>query len=87
MDLAKHQNALQKCQRRRTLTVFQEALEHLDGDLSEAIDDVRHTTAALASHIDAITSNLEDATRNANEFSKQIRENPGVLLRGRETEE
>ncbi|MBW2268378.1 MAG: MCE family protein [Deltaproteobacteria bacterium] len=62
-------------------------LDEEDGDLSEAIDDVRHTTAALASHIDAITANLEDATRNANEFSKQIRENPGVLLRGRETGE
>lgn len=61
--------------------------EEEDGDLAEAIDDVRHTTAALASRIDAITANLEDATRNANEFSKQIRENPGILLRGRETGE
>ena len=48
---------------------------------------MRHTTAALASHIDAITANLEDATRNANEFSKQIREDPSVLLRGRKIEE
>lgn len=61
-------------------------LDEESGDLSQAIDDVRHTLAALSSHIDAITANLESATRNANEFSKQIRENPGVLIRGRETE-
>ena len=69
------------------VTSLDRLLDEEDGDLSEAIDDVRHSTAALASHIDAIISNLEDATRNANEFSKQIREDPSVLLRGRETEE
>ena len=62
-------------------------LDEEDGDVSEALDDLRHTTAALASHIDAITANLEDAVRNANEFSKQIREDPSVLLRGREVEQ
>jgi phospholipid/cholesterol/gamma-HCH transport system substrate-binding protein len=62
-------------------------LDEEDGDLAEVIDDVRHTTATLASHIDAITANLENATRNADEFSKQIREDPSLLLRGRETEE
>ena len=63
------------------------AVDEEEGDVSEALDDLRHTTAALASHIDAITANLEDAIRNANEFSKQIREDPSVLLRGREVEQ
>jgi phospholipid/cholesterol/gamma-HCH transport system substrate-binding protein len=62
-------------------------LEEESGDVSQTLDDLRHTTAALASHIDAITANLEDAIRNANEFSQQIREDPSVLLRGREVEE
>ena len=35
--------------------------------------------------VDAISRNLEVTTRNLNEFSSQIRENPGVLLRGRES--
>jgi phospholipid/cholesterol/gamma-HCH transport system substrate-binding protein len=69
------------------VTNLDRLLDEEDGDLSEAIDHVRHTTAALASHIDAITANLENATRNANEFSKQIREDPSVLLRGRKIEE
>lgn len=69
-------------------------VQHLDalldeesGDLSQAIDDLRHVSASLSADIDSITANLEAATRNANEFSKQIRENPGVLLRGREVGE
>ena len=41
---------------------------------------------ALARRSEAVASNLEDATRNANEFSRQLRANPGVLLRGREAE-
>lgn len=60
-------------------------LDEESGDVSQAIDDARHTLATLARHIDAITSNLEDTTRDLNEFGKQLRANPGVLLRGRET--
>lgn len=59
-------------------------LDEESGDLSQSIDDLRHVAASLSADIDSITANLEAATRNANEFSKQIRENPGVLLRGRE---
>ncbi len=62
-------------------------LDEESGDLSQTIDDLRHVAASLSADIESITANLESATRNANEFSKQIRENPGVLLRGRETGE
>jgi phospholipid/cholesterol/gamma-HCH transport system substrate-binding protein len=34
--------------------------------------------------MDAISSNLESTSRNLDEFSRQVRENPGVLLRGRD---
>ena len=37
----------------------------------------------MSRHIDAIASNLEDTTRNAKEFSEQIRKDPSVILRGR----
>lgn len=58
-------------------------LDEESGDVSQAIDDARHTMATIARHIDAITADLEDTTRNLSEFSKQVRANPGVLLRGR----
>lgn len=56
------------------------------GDVAKAIDDLSHSLEAVARHIDSIAANLEATTRNLNEFSRQVRENPGVLIRGRETE-
>lgn len=44
---------------------------------------IRHLSASLevvSEHIDTITYNLEGTSRNMNEFSRQIRENPGLLL-------
>ncbi len=41
----------------------------------------------MSRHIDAIANNLEGATRNLNEFGGQIREDPSVLLRGRDTDD
>jgi phospholipid/cholesterol/gamma-HCH transport system substrate-binding protein len=62
-------------------------LDEERGEVSKAIDDLRHSLAAVARHIDATTANLEATTRNLDEFSRQIRENPGVLIRGRETDD
>jgi len=50
------------------------------GDLKQAIRDLQHVMASLARHVDAITHNLELASRNVSEFSRQIRANPGALL-------
>ena len=60
-------------------------LEEDQGELSVAIRDLRRTLAAVSRRIDSITSDLESTMRNMNEFSRQLRENPGVLVRGRET--
>ncbi len=60
-------------------------LEKDQGELDVAIRDLRHTLAAISRRIDSITSDLETTTRNLNEFSRQLRENPGVLVSGRET--
>ena len=54
------------------------------GEIGHAITDLHDSLEAVARHIDAITHNLELSTRNLSEFSRQIRENPGVLVRGRE---
>ena len=66
------------------ITKLDALLEEDQGDLNVAIRDVRHTLAAISRRIDSITSDLESTTRNMNEFSRQLRENPGVLVRGRE---
>jgi len=60
-------------------------LEANKDDLSASVTDLHESLEALARHTEAIASNLEAATRNANEFSQQLREDPSVLLRRRET--
>ncbi len=54
------------------------------GELHAAIAELNYTLQAVSRHIDAITINLETTSRNAGEFSRQIRDDPSVLLRGRE---
>jgi phospholipid/cholesterol/gamma-HCH transport system substrate-binding protein len=54
------------------------------GDIGHALKDLHASLETVSRHIDSITSNLDSTMRNANEFSGQIRENPGVLLRGRD---
>jgi phospholipid/cholesterol/gamma-HCH transport system substrate-binding protein len=46
------------------------------------LDDLSHTLASVARHVDTINANLESTSHNMNEFSRQIRRNPGVLVRG-----
>jgi phospholipid/cholesterol/gamma-HCH transport system substrate-binding protein len=53
------------------------------GDIGKSLADLQASLEAVSRHIDAIASNLEDTTRNAKEFSEQIRSDPSVLLRGR----
>jgi len=58
-------------------------LDSNQSEVDHSIKDVHASLEAIARHIDAISHNLEATTRNMNEFSAQIRENPGVLIRGR----
>ncbi len=51
-------------------------------DLDQSIKDLRLTMQSVARHIGAITYNLEGTSRNMHEFSRQIRQNPGLLLGG-----
>ena len=51
-------------------------------DLAGALHDLRRSMRVLADNVDAVVYNLEGATRNLNEFSRQIRQNPGILLGG-----
>jgi phospholipid/cholesterol/gamma-HCH transport system substrate-binding protein len=54
-----------------------------EGNLTHSIVDLHESLEAVARHADAIANNLETTTRNMDEFSQQIRQDPGVILRGR----
>ena len=47
-----------------------------------SVTDLRYTLKSLSQRVDAITYNLEGTSRNLSEFSRTIRNNPAVLLRG-----
>jgi len=51
-------------------------------DVERAIIDLRHVVESVAQHIDMLNQNMEGASRNMYEFSRQLRENPGLLLGG-----
>ncbi len=51
-------------------------------NIDRSLLDLRHVMRSMARNIDSVTQNLDGASRNMYEFSRQIRQNPGVLLRG-----
>ncbi len=51
-------------------------------DVDRSIVDLRHTVETISRHINAINQNMEGASRNMYEFTRQIRKNPGLLLGG-----
>lgn len=53
------------------------------GDAMETLKQARYIVDSVSRHIDAINQNLENAARNMNEFTRQIRQNPGLLLGGK----
>lgn len=51
-------------------------------EMEKAITDMRFVMETLARHIDTISQNLDGTSRNMYEFSRHIRQNPGLLLGG-----
>jgi phospholipid/cholesterol/gamma-HCH transport system substrate-binding protein len=51
-------------------------------DIEKAIVDARFVMGSVARHIENTNQNLEATIRNMYEFSRQIRQNPSLLLRG-----
>ncbi len=47
-----------------------------------SIENLQRVSASLARRIDAINQNVEGTARNMYEFSREIRQNPGLLLSG-----
>lgn len=53
------------------------------GRVDQAMAALAYNLQAVANRIDAIVDNMDGMSRNLSEFTGQIRENPGVLIRGR----
>ncbi len=51
-------------------------------NINRSLADLRYTMRAVASNIDSVTDNLEGTAHNMNEFSREIRQNPSLLLGG-----
>jgi phospholipid/cholesterol/gamma-HCH transport system substrate-binding protein len=49
-------------------------------DIRGSLQSLRRSLAIMAQRVDRVTYHLEGASRNMHEFSRQIRENPGLLL-------
>ncbi len=58
-----------------------------DGDMRKALGETRYIVESVSRHIDSINQNMEGAARNMYEFSRQIRQNPGLLLGGQPPED
>lgn len=57
-------------------------IDNNEAKVGAALDDTRYVLSSMARNIDTINHNLAGATRNMNEFSRLIRQNPGLLLGG-----
>ena len=53
-----------------------------DGDVRQTLADTRYIVQSVSRHIDSINQNMEAAARNMYEFTRQIRQNPSLLLGG-----
>jgi phospholipid/cholesterol/gamma-HCH transport system substrate-binding protein len=49
-------------------------------DLTTAVHELRATMRVIAGSVGTVSQRLDSASRNFNEFSRQVRENPTVLL-------
>lgn len=57
------------------------------GEIRASVTDLATVMASLSSRMEVITHHLESATRNLDEFSREIRRNPGQLLRSPEPDD
>lgn len=62
-------------------------LEENRRPVGDAVADLHESLESVSRHIESIAHHLEVTTRNMNEFSRQIRENPGVIIRGRSSDD
>ena len=52
-----------------------------DENIKSSVNDLRKTLDVIARNINAITYHLEGSSRNIHELSREVRGNPGLLLK------
>lgn len=57
-------------------------VETNDGKLNDSFSDIQKTLSVISTHIDVIAHHLEGSSRNMQEFTRQIKDNPSLLIRG-----
>lgn len=62
------------------LTEVRDLMQKEDGDVRKTVAETRYIVESVSRHIDSINQNMEGAARNMYEFTRQIRQNPGLLL-------
>ena len=50
-------------------------------NIRESFNDLHNTLDVISQNINAITYHLEGSSRNIHELSREVRENPGLLLK------
>lgn len=53
-----------------------------DGDIAKTMKESRYIVESVSRNIDSLNQNMDGAARNLYEFSRQIRQNPSLLLGG-----
>ena len=56
-------------------------LESSDDKLDASLTDLQKTLSVISTHINTISHHLEGSSRNIHEFTRQIKENPSMLIR------
>jgi phospholipid/cholesterol/gamma-HCH transport system substrate-binding protein len=65
-----------------SMTKVNGVIDQNAGNVSEAARNLRYTLDTIARYVDNISHNTDATARNMAEFSRSIRENPGLLLKG-----
>ena len=55
-------------------------------DLTQTVADARITLETISRYVESVAFNLDTTMRNMSEFSREIRENPALILRGTATD-
>jgi phospholipid/cholesterol/gamma-HCH transport system substrate-binding protein len=67
---------------RRLMEQLAKIVESSEGDVHQSMNDARYILGLLARDIDTIMHNAEGTSRNIEEFSRQIRADPSLLIYG-----
>ncbi|MFQ5659848.1 MAG: MlaD family protein [Gammaproteobacteria bacterium] len=64
------------------LTKLDNVVDNNDDDIRTLVKDLQKSLYVVSQHINAVAHHMEGSSRNMQEFTRQIKENPGLLLRG-----